>query len=135
MTGVVVPVPDAFLDDTSFNVWTSVRVEIVKSFVRVFEQAALYGTNAPPGLAGRRRPAPAQADVASGTDALAALDAAMSQLEGDGVTVSGILAGVALRSALRTKVMAALQPFTSEPPRAGLGRGHRRRCAPDPSRN
>jgi HK97 family phage major capsid protein len=39
--GVVVPVPDAFLADTSFPVWDSVREEITKSFVRVFEKAAL----------------------------------------------------------------------------------------------
>jgi hypothetical protein len=43
----VLAIPNAFLDDTKFPVWQSVRDEIAKSFTNVLEQAALYGTNAP----------------------------------------------------------------------------------------
>src|SRR5262249_6482654 len=52
--GCVVAVPDAFVADTTFDVWGSARDEVTKSFVRVFEQAALYGTKRPDGVAGRR---------------------------------------------------------------------------------
>jgi HK97 family phage major capsid protein len=45
--GVLVAVPDAFLADGSFDIWGSVKDEVSKSFVSVFERAALYGTNAP----------------------------------------------------------------------------------------
>jgi HK97 family phage major capsid protein len=45
--GVLVAVPDAYISDTSYDVWGSVKDEITKSFVSVFEKAALYGTNAP----------------------------------------------------------------------------------------
>jgi hypothetical protein len=111
-----VPVPDAFIADTTFDVWGSVRDEVAASFVRVFDQAALYGTNAPADWHAGGLTAPAHADVAKGADELAALDAAMAALEANGVTVDGILGGAALRSALRTKVMTTLQPFTAEPP-------------------
>jgi hypothetical protein len=114
--GCVVAVPDAFVADTTFDVWGSARDEVTKSFVRVFEQAALYGTNAPTAWPAGGLTAAAQADPASGADALAALDAAMSLLEARGVAVTGILGGAALRSALRTKLMTTLQPFTAEPP-------------------
>jgi hypothetical protein len=114
--GVVVPVPDAFLADTSFPVWDSVREEITKSFVRVFEKAALYGTNSPSDWPAGGLTAAAHADPASGADALAAIDAAMALLEANGVPVDGILGGAALRSGLRQTLMASLTPFSNEPP-------------------
>jgi HK97 family phage major capsid protein len=113
--GVLVAVPDAFISDTGFDVWGSVRGEITASFVSVFEQAALYGTNAPAEWPTGGLTAAAQADPASGADALAAIDAAMSLLEGNGITPDGILGGAALRAALRAQTVVTLQPFTEAP--------------------
>jgi hypothetical protein len=113
--GSVVPVPDAFVADTTFDIWGSVRDEVIKSFVRVFELAALFGTNAPTAWPVGGITAAAQADVATGADELAALDAAIGLLESRGVTVDGILAGPKLRAALRSKLVTSLQPFTTEP--------------------
>ena len=113
--GVLVALPDAFVDDASFPVWASVKAEIVKSFVRVFEEAALYGIDAPAGWPVDGLTAPAFADPATGEDALGALDAAMSSLEGRGVEPTGILGGAALRAALRQAQVVVLQPFTEAP--------------------
>lgn len=46
--GAVVPVPQSFIDDTTFNVTQSVQDELAASFASTFEKAALYGSaNAP----------------------------------------------------------------------------------------
>lgn len=113
--GVLVAVPDAFIADSSFDIWGSVRDEVVKSFVSVFERAALYGTNAPADWPAGGLTAAAHADVASGTDPLDALDAAMATLEANGIIPDGILGGAALRAGLRAKTVATLQPFDAAP--------------------
>jgi HK97 family phage major capsid protein len=113
--GVLVAVPDAYIADTTYDVWGSVKDEITKSFVGVFEKAALYGTNAPSDWPTGGLTAAAYADTVTGADPLAALDAAMSSLEQDGVTPTGILGGAALRAALRAQSVTILQPFTEAP--------------------
>ena len=113
--GVIVPVPNAFLDDTSYPVWDSVRSEITKSFTKVFELAALYGTSAPVDWPTGGLTAAAQADAVTGADALKAIDAALSNLEGKGITPDGILGGSALRAALRDQMVTTMQPFSEAP--------------------
>jgi HK97 family phage major capsid protein len=113
--GVLVAVPDAYISDTSYDVWGNVKDEITRSFVSVFENAALYGTNAPSDWPTGGLTAAAHADAISGADALDALDKAMSHLEAAGITPSGILGGPALRAALRAQSVAVLQPFTEAP--------------------
>ena len=114
--GVVVALPDDFVQDTTFAPWPSAREEIIRSFVKVFELAALYGRPADqPGWPAGGLTAPAAAAPALNSDALGALDAAMSLLEADGVTPTGILGGAALRAALRAQTVAVMQPFSAAP--------------------
>jgi hypothetical protein len=82
--------------------------EITPSFARVFELAGLYGTAAPTDWPTGGLTAPAQADTVTGADALKALGAALSNLEGQGVTPGGILGGSALRAALRASMVDTL---------------------------
>jgi HK97 family phage major capsid protein len=110
--GVVCAVPDAFLSDSSFDIWGSVKDEITKSFVTVFEKAALYGgASAPADWPTGGLTATAQADAVTNADPLKALDAAMSKLESNGITPDGVLGGAALRAALRAQTVTILQPF------------------------
>jgi HK97 family phage major capsid protein len=44
---VTTAVPDAFLADATFDVWGDVKARLATSIARVFDQAALNGTNAP----------------------------------------------------------------------------------------
>jgi HK97 family phage major capsid protein len=113
--GVLVPLPDAFVSDAAFSPWASARVEIVKAFTSVIESAGLYGTNAPAGWPVGGVTAPAYADAVTGPDALAAIDAAMSKLETDGITPTGVLGAAALRAALRQQSVHILQPFSEAP--------------------
>jgi len=114
--GVVVALPDDFVADTNFAPWPSAREEIIRSFVKTFELAALYGrpTDQPGWPAGGLTAAAAAAPVLD-PDALGALDAAMSLLEADGISPSGILGGAALRAALRAQTVAVMQPFSPAP--------------------
>ena len=91
------PVPNAFLDDSWFPVWPSVRDEIsavVRRHVRrrraVRDERA--GVVPDGGLT-----APAWADPVTGATALEALDAALGALEANNVTVDGILGGAEAR--------------------------------------
>ena len=81
---------------------------MTKSFVTVFEKAALYGT-APNDWPTGGLTATAQADAVTNADPLKALDAAMSKLEGNGIAPGGILGGAALRAALRAQTVVTLK--------------------------
>lgn len=44
---VIVPIPEAVLDDSSFDVWASVRPQIEEAISVAISQAVLFGTNIP----------------------------------------------------------------------------------------
>jgi len=44
---VIVPIPEAVLDDADYDVWGEVRPRIVEAFGKAFDAAVLYGTNKP----------------------------------------------------------------------------------------
>jgi HK97 family phage major capsid protein len=109
-------IPDAFIDDAGFPVWTSVRSELAKSIAKVLDQAVLFGTNAPAefpaggiaGLAGAAQ---------TGATAGEAIDAALGVVEAQGVRPSGIASGLSILSAIRkAQIAAGLGPVTVETP-------------------
>ena len=115
---VIVPIPEAVLDDNSFDIWSEVRPALVEAFGIAIDQAVLYGTNIPAswttnlgaaGLvalataAGNTVSAAAFADLyeaimgeaANGTDGL------LMTLEADGYVATGHVAHVSMRGKLR----------------------------------
>ena len=44
---VVVPIPDAVLEDSEYDIWAEIRPQLVAEFGRVIDQAILFGTGAP----------------------------------------------------------------------------------------
>ncbi|ALS27188.1 phage capsid family protein [Paenibacillus sp. 32O-W] len=44
---VIVPIPEAVLDDSDYDIWGQVRPRIEAAFGEVFDAAVLYGTNKP----------------------------------------------------------------------------------------
>ena len=115
---VIVPIPEAVLDDNSFDIWAEVRPALVEAFGIAIDQAVLYGTNIPASwttnlgaagvvalatAAGNTVSAAAFADLyeaimgeaANGTDGL------LMTLEADGYVATGHVAHVSMRGKLR----------------------------------
>lgn len=44
---VIVPVPDAVIDDAGFDIWAQIRPLVVQAFGQVIDRAMLYGLNKP----------------------------------------------------------------------------------------
>ncbi len=44
---VIVPIPEAVLDDSSFDIWGEIRPQIVEALGIAIDQAILFGTNKP----------------------------------------------------------------------------------------
>jgi HK97 family phage major capsid protein len=115
---VIVPIPEAVLDDNSFDIWAEVRPALIEAFGVAVDQAVLYGTNIPASwttnlgaagvvalatAAGNTVSAAAFADLyeaimgeaAGGTDGL------LMTLESDGYVATGHVAHVSMRGKLR----------------------------------
>ena len=76
--------PDAFIDDSEFPVWDSVRSEVAKAIALTLDAAVLYGTGAPSSYpTGARRP---RRCGANGADALEAIDKCGEPIEATGLT-------------------------------------------------
>lgn len=111
---VIVPIPEAVLDDASYDIWAAIKPLIREAFGVAFDQAVLYGTNAPTSwpdnlLAGATA-AGNIVDYSSITGAATpgdAFDAIMgpggviSALEADGYMANGHVAAMSLRGTLR----------------------------------
>lgn len=44
---VIIPIPEAVLDDADYDIWGEIRPRIGEEFARVFDGAVLFGTNKP----------------------------------------------------------------------------------------
>jgi HK97 family phage major capsid protein len=84
---VIVPIPEAVLDDAGYDIWSEVRPEIVNAINYAINTAVLFGTNIP----------------ATWTTNLggAGLLGVISMVEADGFMVTGHIASLALRGQLR----------------------------------
>ena len=115
---VIVPIPEAVLDDSDFDIWGEVKPSLVDAFGLAIDQAVLYGTNIPAswttnlgaaGLVARALAASHNVSNAAYTDLYEAVmgeTAAgtvglLGVLEADGFIASGHIGHVSLRSKLR----------------------------------
>jgi HK97 family phage major capsid protein len=102
-------IPDAYLSDSGFPVWDSVKTELAKAIAKLLDLAVLFGTGAP-----AQFPAGGIAALAgaaqSGATAEEAIDAALGVVEAQGVRPDGIAAGLSILGALRKAQIAAGLP-------------------------
>ncbi len=105
---VIVPIPENVLDDTTYDVWGEVRPRIEEAMGVAFDQAVIYGTNAPANWPTDLTTAVNNAGhtVARGAvgdlyDDIFAENGVISFVENDGFIVNGHVAALAMRSALR----------------------------------
>lgn len=114
---VIVPVPQAVLDDADYDLWAEIRPEIVNAINYALNRAVLFGTNIPStwttnmGAAGllaaivaASQTVDLSTQVAAGDDLYDVLLGAagiISLIEADGYMVNGHIAALAMRGKLR----------------------------------
>lgn len=108
---VIVPIPEAVLADSSYDIWSQVRPRIVEAFARKIDQAALFSTDKPTSWpAGIVAGAIAASNVvthsatATGSDLYAELfgeGGVVSLVEDQGLPVNNFIGSVKTKSMLR----------------------------------
>ena len=105
---VIVPIPEAVLDDQEYDIWGETQPRIVEAFGRAFDQAVLYGLNAPASWPQALVPGATAAaqGVTSGVggdiyDNLLGPGGVLAKVEEDGYDVTGHIAALALKARLR----------------------------------
>jgi HK97 family phage major capsid protein len=115
---VIVPIPEAVLNDTDYDIWGEVKLQIAEALSLAITQAVLYGTNIPAawatdlgcaGLfaggatAGHNVHIGAYADAYEAIlgETAAGVDGLFMMLEADGFAVTGSVGHVSVRGLLR----------------------------------
>ncbi len=115
---VIVPIPEAVLDDQDYDIWGEIRPRIESAMGKAFDQAVFFGTNAPASWPDDLLTAAAAAsqtidlstqvaasddlyDVLLGTIA-AGTSGVLGLVEEDGFMVSGHVAAMSMRAKLRS---------------------------------
>ena len=119
---VIVPIPEAALDDANYDIWGEVRPRIVDAMGQRIDEAILFGTN---------KPASWRSDILSTATAagnvvtrassnpdlyqdLLGENGVFAKVEADGFDVSGIMAAVSMKATLRGLVDSNKQPIFKE---------------------
>lgn len=115
---VIVPIPEAVLDDSSFDIWGEVRPALVDAFGVAISQAVMYGTNIPASwttdlgaagivagalAAGHNISAGAYTDLYEAIlgETAGGVDGLFMAVEADGFMVTGSVAHLAMKGKLR----------------------------------
>ncbi len=105
---VIVPIPEAVLDDADYDMWGEIKPRIVEAFGIAFDQAGFYSTNKPSSWPeGLLVGATAAGNVvALGTnedlyDDILGENGTLSKVELDGFNVTGHVGALAMKSRLR----------------------------------
>lgn len=103
---VIVPVPDAVLADSQFDIWGQIRPLVRQAFGQVIDAAILHGTNKPTSWpAGIVEEATSKGNVVTATEDgfvdIMAPNGLISLVEEDGFLVNGYLGSLQSRAYLR----------------------------------
>lgn len=115
---VIVPIPEAVLDDADYDIWGEIRPRLVEAIGVAFDAAVVHGTNAPDSwpddivtaatAAGNVVALGAGADI---YDDIMSEGGVMSLVEADGFNINGHLAALSLKARLRGLRDAAGNPI------------------------
>lgn len=110
----VAAIPNAFVDDAGFPLWSEVQDQFSAAIARAIDKAVLFGDGAPASFPAGGIAALAGA-AATGADALEAIDAAAASVEAGGGVPNGIAASSLIGTALRGYMRTALAPAEDAP--------------------
>lgn len=115
---VIVPIPEAVLDDSDYDIWGEVRPRIVEAFGKVIDSAILFGTNKPASWRDDvvSTATKAGAVVSYGTgdnlyDKIMGEDGVIAKVENSGYFVNGHMADISMRAKLRGLLDTTGQPI------------------------
>ena len=112
---VIVPIPEAVLDDASYDIWGEIKPLIVEAFGKVIDSAILFGVNKPAswedGLVNQATDAGNTVPYVADDTLYVRIDKTMSKVEEDGFVPSAILGSVALKSGFRNMLDKNGQPI------------------------
>lgn len=120
----IVPIPDAVVADSNFDIWAEVRPRLVEAIGRVIDAAIFFGTNKPASWPAAIVPAAVAAGnvAARGTTAAGAggiaedVNLVMETVEADGFDVNGFVTTRAYRARFRRARDTSGQPLTDVTP-------------------
>ena len=105
---VIVPIPEAVLDDSDYDIWGEVRPRIEEAFGKVIDGAVLFDVNKPDswrnGLVSSATVAGSIVTLGSGDnmyDKIMGEDGVIAKVEESGYFVTGHMADISMRSKLR----------------------------------
>lgn len=105
---VIVPIPEAALDDADYDIWGEVRPRLTEAFGKVIDAAILFGTNKPSTWRDGLVPSAISAGSYVEQDSTPALYAdimgesgLIALVEASGFLPSGIMSAISMRAALR----------------------------------
>lgn len=105
---VIVPVPEAVLDDSEYDIWGEVRPRIVEAFGKVIDSAILFGVDKPDSwrddIVATATAAGSVVSLGSADnlyDKIMGEDGVIAKVENSGYFVSGHMADISMRAKLR----------------------------------
>ena len=103
---VIVPIPEAVLDDADYDIWAEVKPRITEAFGKVIDAAILFGTNKPSTWRNDvLTTATASSNTVSATSDIftdiMGVDGLIAKVEEDGYMPNGVMAAVSTRAMLR----------------------------------
>ena len=116
---VIIPIPEAVLDDSDYDIWGEVKPRIVDAMGQLIDSAILFGTNKPTSwrddiLTTATAAGNVVTRAASNPDLYQELlgeNGVWSKVEDDGFEVSGVMAAVKMKAMLRGLVDDNGQPI------------------------
>ena len=103
---VIVPIPEAALDDADYDIWGEVKPRLTEAFGKVIDSAILFGTNKP----GTWRDGVVPSAIAAGNgvpvsdsvfDDIMGEGGLISKVELDGFNPNGVMSAIQMRGKLR----------------------------------
>lgn len=103
---VIVPIPEAALDDADYDIWGEVKPRLTEAFGKVIDAAILFGTNKPstwrtgvvPAAVAAGNGVPISSDIFSD---IMGENGVISKVELDGFNPNGVMSAIQMRGKLR----------------------------------